>query len=120
MILTAFSFIEPGTQSVSGQAGVGIFSEGLEPHRPRFTNSAPVRKRVPRLERRYRKEQAVPVARSKTGSFTLAVDLVTEVVDPVFFFLINGSNLEFDFVDCHIFFHSLFPDIAEKYAFHKR
>ena len=45
------------------------------------------------------------IAGFKTDRFAGAVYLITEVVNAVRFLLIDGTDLQLDFLNSHIFFH---------------
>ena len=49
----------------------------------------------------------------KADCLACSVDLIAEIIDPAFLFLIDGSKVEFDFLDGHVLsFHLKVPDLA--------
>ena len=61
---------------------------------------------------------SVRIYANKPGMLqTVSIDFESKIIDAVRFFLINGSDREFDFLNSHIVFHNSFPDIAEKNLF---
>ena len=49
----------------------------------------------------------------KADCFACSVDLIAEIIDPAFLFLIDGSEVEFDFLDGHVLsFRLKVPDLA--------